>query len=417
MISRAAPGVVAIRVHRRCFRADVSAAADGPHVSPQTILVNGSGTIIREDGSILTNEHVIQAASDIEVVLHDGRVLPAWVVAADVRSDLAVLRVPVHGLVVIEMCEWESVARGQWSISVGNPYGLGADGQLSVSVGVIANTGRRLPGLGEADDRLYMDMIQTTAAIYPGSSGGPLLNLRGQLVGVITAMHTRAAEEEGVGFAIPMNPLRRRIVENLLEGRPIEHAYLGLSVRSRRGSVAGSAEAAEGVVVESIDPDGPAARAGVCVGDHLLTFEGQPVCGPAELLGRVQEISVGRPVTLKLRRGDSEIEVQVVPGRREVNRVSWLRGGAVLWRGLRVVDLTPEIRQHWQVQPAVRGVIVVEIVADSPGESSGIRTGDVIERVQDRAVDAVAAFYKAVQNIPGTVELELRGRGPVHVEP
>jgi S1-C subfamily serine protease len=327
-ITRAAPSVVGIRAKRRCSGADISPAADGLPVHPQTVLVNGSGTVIREDGSILTNEHVIQAASEIEVVLHDGRVLPARVVAADVRSDLAVLRVAVRGLAPIEMCEWESVARGQWAVLIGNPYGLGADGQLSVSVGVIANLGRRLPGLGEADDRLYTDMIQTTAVVYPGNSGGPLLNLRGELVGVITAMHTRAADEEGMGFAIPMNAARRRIVEGLLEGRPVEYAYLGLSVRSRRGSAAGSADAAGEVVVETIDPDGPAARAGVSVGDLLLTFEGQPVGSPAELLERVQAASVGRPVTLKLRRGREEIEVRAVPERREVDRVSRLRSGA-----------------------------------------------------------------------------------------
>ncbi len=417
VVTKAAPSVVGIRVKRRCSGADISAAAEGPPAPPQTILVNGSGTVIREDGSILTNEHVIRAASDIEVVLHDGRVMPGRVVAADVRSDLAVLRVAVQGLAPVEMCEWESVARGQWAVLIGNPYGLGADGQLSVSVGVIANLGRRLPGLGEADDRLYADMIQTTAVVYPGNSGGPLLNLRGELVGVITAMHTRAADEEGMSFAIPMNAARRRIVEGLLEGRPVEYAWLGLSVRSRRGSAAGSADAAGEVVVESIDADGPAARAGVREGDHLLSFEGQPVGSPAELLERVQAVSVGRPVTLKLRRGGEEIMVQAVPERREVDRVSRLRGRSVLWRGLRVADLTPELRLRWQVQPPVRGVIVVGVAAGSPGGNSGIRTGDVIERVQDRVVEAAAAFYKAVQNLPGTVELELHGRGRVRVEP
>lgn len=416
VVAAAAPGVVGIRVHRRCFGAEVS-SADRPLVVQHTIIVNGSGTIVREDGSILTNEHVIQAASQIEVVLHDGRVVPARVVAADARSDLAILRIAAAGLAAIEMCEWDSVARGQWSVSIGNPYGLGADGQLSVSVGVIANLGRRLPGLGESDDRLYTDMIQTTAAINPGNSGGPLLNLRGQLVGVVTAMHTRAAGDEGVGFAIPMNPAKRRIVERLLEGQPVEYAYLGLSVRSRSARATGSADGGDCVVVEAVDPDGPAARAGLREGDILLALEGMPVASSAELLARVQEVPVGRPIALRLKRGEKAVSAEVVPQRREVSRVGWVRGGAVLWRGLRVVELTPETRLRWQAQPKARGVIVVDIAAGSPGQSSGIRIGDVIERVQDRAVDTAAAFREAVQSVPGVVELELQGRGRVAVPP
>ena len=116
------------------------------------------------------------------------------------------VRVEVERLPPVQIADWPDVARGSWVVALGNPYGLGADGQLSVSVGVIANLRRRLPGLGEGDDRLYSDMIHTTAAISPGNSGGPLLNLRGELVGVVTAMHTRAAGEEGAGFAVPMSP-------------------------------------------------------------------------------------------------------------------------------------------------------------------------------------------------------------------
>jgi serine protease Do len=417
VVAEVTPSVVGIRVHRRWFTAGPASAQDSPLVLQQTIIVNGSGTIVREDGSILTNEHVIQAASDIEVMLHDGRVLPARVVAADARSDLAILRVPATGLAAIEMCDWDSLTRGQWSISIGNPYGLGADGQLSVSVGVVANLGRRLPGLGENDDRLYTDMIQTTAAINPGNSGGPLLNLRGQLIGVITAMHTRTAGDEGVGFAIPMNPAKRRIVERLLEGQAIEYAYLGLSVRGRHAAAAGSADAGDEVVVEAVDPDGPAARAGVREGDRVLAFEGRPVSGSAELLERVLGACVGRPVALRLKRAAKVITVEVVPQRREVSRVSWLRGGAVLWRGVRVADLTPEAREQWQVRPEARGVVVVDVATDSPGQRSGIRPGDVIERVQDRAVDTAAAFRETVQSEPGDVELELHGRGRVRVLP
>ncbi len=209
---RVAPTVVGIRAHRRLTGEGFGTG--------QVVLVNGSGTVIDADGLILTNEHVVQRTHDLQVVFHDGSQLPGTVVAADTRNDLAIVRVNRTGLTAARFCSWPDVARGQWAVVVGNPFGLGSDGNLSVSVGVISNLGRSLPGLGESDNRLYNDMIQTTAEINPGNSGGPLFSLEGELLGVVTAMHTRSGGDAGAGFAIPMNPTRVRAIARLKTSRP-----------------------------------------------------------------------------------------------------------------------------------------------------------------------------------------------------
>lgn len=236
-----APSVVGIRVHRRYASRDDR----GRSQSEQFVLVNGSGTVIDRSGLILTNEHVIKNADEIRVIFHDGKRVRAEVVSADPRQDLAILRVEREGLVPVRICEWESVARGQWSLVLGNPFGLGADGQLSVSVGVISNLNRQLPDLGDVAEHSYSDMIQTTATINPGNSGGPLFNLRGELIGVVTAMHTRAGGDEGAGFAIPMTPARRAMISHLARGTDAGPLF------------AGTDEPAEppvnGVTVESVD--------------------------------------------------------------------------------------------------------------------------------------------------------------------
>lgn len=209
---RVSPTVVGIRAHRR-----LSGEGFG---TGQIVLVNGSGTVIDANGIILTNEHVVQRTHDLQVVFHDGTQVPGRVLAADKRNDLALIKVDRSGLPAARICQWPTVARGQWTVVVGNPFGIGSDGKLSVSVGVISNLGRSLPGLGETDNRLYNDMIQTTAEINPGNSGGPLFSLNGELLGVVTAMHTRSGGDAGAGFAIPMTPTRLQAIARLKTSQP-----------------------------------------------------------------------------------------------------------------------------------------------------------------------------------------------------
>ncbi len=415
--AKVSPSVVGLRAHR--IYPGAAAAGKNGRGLDQRVSVNGSGTVIESEGLVLTNEHVIQAASEIEVYYHDGVSGRATVVSSDARSDLAVIRIDRKGLPAAAFCKWDEVARGQWTVAVGNPFGLGGDGKLSVSTGVISNLGRRLPGLGEVDDRLYNDMIQTTAAINPGNSGGPLFNIRGELIGVVTAMHTRAAADEGVGFAIPLTPSRRNVIDQLKAGRAIEYGYLGMSARAaevadRRGAtVAGEA----GVVIDTVEPDGPAAKAGIREGDFVARFDNDVVRDPGQLVEMVGTSQVGRQIRVEVRRGDQTLVIPVQVERRQLSRVAWMRGGAILWRGMRLADLTPESRQRMQVASGVNGVIVIDVVSGSSAAQAGVKIGDVIESAAAAKTNDIASFRSKVQSENGPVRVRVRNRGELTVQP
>jgi serine protease Do len=420
VIEHVSPSVVGLRVKRR-YVATLPGTREGHDAGTfeQLVVVNASGTVIRPDGLILTNEHVVQSAHEIEVTFHDGRTLAATILAADPRADLAVLRVERTRLEPAKFCNWATVARGQWTIALGNPFGLGNDGRLSASVGIIANLGRRLPGLGEVDDRLYHDMIQTTAAINPGNSGGPLLNIHGELVGIVTAMHTRAAVDQGVGFAIPLTPARRRLIDQLAQGHPIQYGYLGVTVRSpeqRERDAAGVGQLF-GVVVLDVEADGPAARAKLRQGDLIICYNRQQVRGPADLAEQVGTTPIGRQVPVDVYRSARRLTLSVTIERRQVSRVSWMRGGAMFWRGLRLANLTPDSYVRMNADADVTGVVVIDVADNSPAERARVQIGDVIERVGNTPVGDIAGFRRCVSTQAGTVSLTVRSRGTLRVPP
>jgi serine protease Do len=389
---QAGPSVVGLRVER----AVVLDAGDETAVT-QFVIVNGTGCVVREDGLILTNEHVIQGARSVVAVFHDGTRSPASVVAADPRGDLAVLRVPREGLRPLPWCRWEEVQRGQWALALGNPYGLGGDGHACVSVGVISNLGRRLPGLGVGDDRYYANMIQTTAAIHPGHSGGPLLNARGELIGVITAVYTRAGTDEGLGFAIALTPARRRMIEVLLAGQPLEHGYLGLSLHED-GEEGGAR-------VHEVEPGGPAARAGVQPGDLIVGCGEDAVGSAGALIELIGALPAGTTVPLMVVRGTERLALGVDVERRDAQRVAWLRDVPPAWLGLRVGDA------------AEPGVAVVDVQPDSAAARAGLRPGDVITHVSRLPVRTVDELRAAACAVGDGAAVTVAGRGPVELRP
>lgn len=417
IVREVAPSVVGIRA-QRTFSTEAPAGR-GPDSLSQTVLVHGSGAILSADGEILTNQHVVQNTTRIDVLLSDGNTAPATIAASDARADLAILKINRTGLKPVRFCNWSEVRRGQWSIVVGNPFGLGGDGQLSVSTGVIANLDRALPGLGEVDDRLYHDMLQTTAAINPGNSGGPLFNLRGELIGVVTAMHTRAVLDDGVGFAIPMSPTRREQIQRLRAGRTPEYGYLGLSVRSLE-PIERSATLPPndfGVAVDRVEPDGPAARAGVVAGDRLLRLNGVPLSSAAQLAELAGKAAIGAPVSLDLLRSEQPLSLSVPVEPRTAARVSWLRSGGTTWRGLRLSDLTPPVRERLRVPADARGIVVMDVLEDSPAARADLHVGDVIDQVGGAAISSVADFLSHLPNASSAAELSVLNRGRFSIAP
>lgn len=417
VVAKTAPSVVSIRSERHYF----SATGDDLEVggAEQRVRVNGSGTVIRGDGLILTNEHVIQGASRIEVQFYDGQKLTARVRASDARSDLAVLEVDRQDLQPIRYCDWNRVRRGQWTVVLGNPFGLAHDGQMSVSVGVISNLGRQLPGLGEVDDRFYNNMIQFTAPINPGNSGGPLLSARGELLGVITAMHTRAPADEGIGFAIPMTLATRRVIETLCRGETVEYGYIGMTVRlpTETEMTLYGLDDEQGVVVDHLEPDGPAAAAGVQIGDVLLQLDGWPVLGPAHMAELVGLTPVGDDIEVDGLRNGEALQLHVHVERRDISRVSWMRSEAVLWRGMRVANIGIDARRLMQLDAGAKGVVVIDVTPQSAASRAGLEVGDVIEAIDTNTIRDTTGFLANIRDEPGTLRLSVRNRGTFAVLP
>ena len=419
IVKQVSPSVVGIRVQRRYLATLPGEERAGGGKFEQLVTVNGSGVVIDPDGFILTNEHVVQSAGEIEVYCYDQRILNATVVASDPRGDMAVIRISRSDLPPVKFADWDSVARGQWAITLGNPYGLGGDGRLSVSIGVISNLDRALPGLGEVDDRFYANMIQTTATIHPGCSGGPLFNINGELVGIVTAMHTRAPADEGIGFAIPMTSSRLHAIHELAAGRTIEYGYIGLTVRSvepeeRRLN---GVESPVGAVIQQIDPMGPASQAGLREGDMILSFGDRTVEGPGSLAELVGQASPGARIAIEVRRDGQRMVVQPTVRRRELSNVAWMRGGAILWRGLRLTELTPAVRRNMGVEDTAVGVAVIDVSPGSQAERVGIEIGDVVEGVEQTVIGDLNTFSRSVTGKPEAVSLRLRAKGIVVVQP
>jgi len=292
---RVGPSVVAINVTRQAGR-----ALNGVEGA-------GSGMLITPDGFVLTNNHVVEASSSLEVALTDGRTFTAQVVGADPATDLAVIRISDGGLPTVELGDSQSLRVGQMVIAIGNPLGF----QSTVSAGVISALGR---SLRTESGRLIDNVIQTDVALNPGNSGGPLVDSRGRVIGINTAMIFMA---QGISFALPVNTARWVVSELVMHGR-VRRAYLGIGAQSRpvnRSLQRRLALKGQSLVeVATVEPGGPAARAGFRRGDLIYSLGGQPVATVDDLHRLLSKLPAGSPVEVKLLRDGSPERIRVVPG-------------------------------------------------------------------------------------------------------
>jgi serine protease DegS len=268
----------------------------------------GSGVIVSEDGYVLTNHHVINGADQIQVALRDGREVLAEVIGTDPESDLAVLRIDLEDLPVIELADSGDVAIGDVSLAIGNPFGVGQ----TVTMGIISATGRSHLGLNA-----YEDFIQTDAAINPGNSGGALVNADGALVGINTAIFSRSGGSQGIGFAIPANLARNILDELVTQGRVIR-GWLGIEAQELNQELAASVglQAPQGVVIAGVVPAGPAAKAGLRPGDVLLELDGRPILDPRVAMSDIAAIDPGEELPLTILRDGESREVTLEVGER-----------------------------------------------------------------------------------------------------
>jgi S1-C subfamily serine protease len=382
-----------------------------PNIVPESY---GSGVVIDEAGLILTNYHVVRGASKVFVRLPERRGSYADIHAADPRSDLAVLRLlaPPANLKVLKFGDGGAVRRGEFVVGLANPFAAGfRDGQPSASWGIISNVRRRAPAVPKKEEDLnktlhhYGTLLQTDVRLNLGCSGGALLNLKGEMIGLTTALAAISGRDTPGGFAIPLDAGMKRIVEVLKKGEEVEYGFLGVGPEAR-------AEPGDGVLVQSIRLGSPAERAGLHVRDTILAVNGVAVREADELFLALGTYLAGTQVTLDVRPDKSSHtkKVQVSLAKFYVPGVKIASARRPDFRGLRV-DYTSILAQQRQTVLGdfriPNGVLVTEVLSPSVAAAAFLKSGDVITHVNGQAVNAPAAFYLAVRGLRGDVELTL----------
>ena len=352
----------------------------------------GSGVVVDPRGYILTNNHVVENATEIEVRLSDDRKFKATLVGRDGRTDLAVLKIenPTGSLPVADLGDSDRLRVGQWAIAIGNPFGL----DRTVTVGIISATGRTHVGVAT-----YEAFIQTDASINPGNSGGPLLNLDGRVVGINTAI---VSSGQGIGFAIPIN-MARDIMTQLINRGKVVRGWLGIGIQDLSPELAAGFGVKEdaGVLVADVMKDGPAAAAGLRPGDVIVEFGGSAIKDVPDLQKRVAAIEPGRAAPVTVMREKKTVTLSVTIGEQPTDDALEASEGADEILGLTVEPLTPETAMENRLA-ARSGLLVTEVSPGSAGAAAGIKPGDAILEVNRRPVSDAAAFRQVVAGLkPG----------------
>jgi len=352
----------------------------------------GSGVILSADGYILTNNHVVDGATDVKVALSDKREFKAKIVGTDAKTDVAVLKIEATGLPTLVLGNSDDVRPGEFVLAIGDPFGVGE----TVTMGIVSATGR-----GNLDIEDYEDFIQTDAAINPGNSGGALIDARGELVGINTAILTGGGGgNQGIGFAIPIN-LARQIMGQILKNGHVVRGYLGVVIQPVTPGLAKAFGLSEvkGALVGDVSKDSPASRAGLEKGDVIEALNGEEVRDSLQLRLKVAQMAPGTEAKLKILRKGEEKDVTVTLGElpEKAQAAASGEGENSALAGVKVENLTPEIANQIGVAPGTSGVVIDEVAQASPAAQAGLGRGDVIEEVNHQAVPNTAAFDRAVR--------------------
>jgi serine protease Do len=372
----------------------------------------GSGVIVNADGYVLTNNHVVSGADDIKVSLSDKREFKGRVVGADAKTDVAVVKIDGKDLPVLTLGDSSKVQVGDFALAVGNPFGVGQ----TVTMGIISATGRG--GLGIED---YEDFLQTDAAINPGNSGGALVNVRGELMGLNTAIISGGGGNQGVGFAVPINMARAVMAEILKHGKVLRGS-MGVLIQPVTPQLAqsfGLTGQPRGALVANVTPGSPAEHAGIKRGDIILELNGAPIGDSRDLSLKVSMMPPGTPVKVKVFRNGHEQEISLTLAELPANPPN--AGGAAPGAapgprlGLSVDQLTPQIAQQLGLPAQTSGVVVTGVDPAGPAEEADLRRGDVIQEVDRKPVTSLEQFRSALRQAGTRPVLLLIDRGGDHV--
>ncbi len=360
----------------------------------------GSGVIIDgKRGFILTNAHVIERAGKIKVVLQDEREFEAKIVGADPDSDLAVLKIGSQKLLPsIEMGSSDDLMIGETVIAIGNPFGF----SHTVTTGVISAVNRSL----RAEDKVFLDFIQIDASINPGNSGGPLLNINGDLIGINTAIYAKA---QGIGFAIPINKAKK-IISDLIQFGEVIQAWIGITVQNLDAELARylKVPGKKGVMVQAVEPQSPARKAGLQEGDIILAIDKKKIASLREFWSVKKTYAAGDSLKARIWRDG---EIKNIRVKTKMFPMALAEELAFRLMGIRVEDLTRKNRRHYRISVR-QGVVISEIDSRSHLANTGVRPGDVIRQIDDIATTNKEDFKKAIvkyRQKPSVVILLQRG--------
>ena len=388
---------------------------NGPRKRQESSL--GSGVIVDPRGYIITNNHVIAKADEIKVLLSDEREFEGEVVGTDPKTDLAVIKIKAKDLPSIKWGDSDGLEVGEYVLAIGNPFGL----NQTITMGIVSAVGRANVGIAD-----YEDFIQTDAAINPGNSGGALVNVRGELVGINTAIFSRSGGYMGIGFAVPSN-MARRVMDSLVKTGKVVRGWLGVSIQKITRDLAKQFDLpdANGALVSEVFENSPAGKAGFKTGDVIIRFDGKDVDTPTTLRNVVARTAVGKRVKVVVVRDGKKKVLKVRIGEQPKNlaHVQQEEGddgpaaGSGL-AGIEVSNITPGVARRYGLSGKRSGVIVTQVEPGSTAQKAGVRRGDVItevNRMRVRSVDDFRRVVKKLKKKQNVLLLVERGGGKIFI--
>jgi serine protease Do len=352
----------------------------------------GSGVIVTRDGYILTNNHVVEGATDVRVTLGDKREFKAQIVGTDPKTDIAVLKIDATNLPLITVGDSAKVQVGDYALAIGDPFGVGQ----TVTMGIVSATGRSHLGIED-----YEDFIQTDAPINPGNSGGALVNDRGDLIGINTAIISHGSEgNQGIGFAIPAN-MARSVMDQIVQHGKVTRAYLGIVPQDVTPAIAKAFGQTEprGALVGDVSANSPASKSGLEKGDIILDLNGKPVANSNDLRMAVSMMAPDSNVSLRVLRSGSEHNFTAKLGELPTTEASIEhegKGSSSALSGVSVEELNAQTAKELGLPANAQGVVVTKVGPSSPAAEAGLRRGDVIQEVNRKPVKDASDFERAV---------------------
>jgi serine protease Do len=374
----------------------------GPHGRPDQSA--GSGVILDTNGYIVTNNHVVDGATQITVTLGDRREFPAKIIGTDPKTDLAVIKIEAKDLPSVKWADYDKLQVGDVVLAIGSPFGLSS----TVTMGIISALGRGNVGIAD-----YEDFIQTDAAINPGNSGGALVNMNGELIGINTAIFSRTGGSEGIGFAIPSS-IALDVVESLTKSGRVIRGWMGVAIQEITPALAKSfklPDQRKGVLISDVNENGPSFLAGLRRGDVVIAFNGKEVQSVSQLRNMVARTTVGKDAEVKVLRDGKEQLLKVKVAERPSDEVLARREPAPSAPGetikppdnvlaaLKVQALDPATMSQLNIPSKTTGVVINAVAAGSPAEEAGIQRGDVIQEVNHEVVKNLDDYQKAAAKV------------------